>query len=97
MNRLARKWGTDKEHLDKSAMWRHNGAMTIPSKRSSVRDFDRINLRLTAETFALIDAARANRVGNVSRNTWIAEAVAEKLARDTRVNDRHEQGRVANG
>ena len=56
--------------------------MTTNSKPATVRDLDRINLRLSAETFALIDAARAGRPGNVSRNTWIAEAVEEKLARE---------------
>jgi hypothetical protein len=43
---------------------------------------DRINLRLAADTFAEIDAACAARPGHVSRNTWIAEAVQEKLARE---------------
>ena len=56
--------------------------MTTNSKPATVRELDRINLRLSAETFALIDAARAGRPGNVSRNTWIAEAVQEKLARE---------------
>lgn len=78
-------------------MWRHNGAMTIPSKPPTVRDLDRINLRLSAETFALIDTARADRLGNISRNTWITEAIAEKLAREPSANDRCEEGRVANG
>lgn len=78
-------------------MWRHNGAMTTNSKPATVRDLDRINLRLSAETFALIDAARAGRPGNVSRNTWITEAIAEKLARETGANDRREESRVANG
>ncbi len=78
-------------------MWRHNGAMPLISKPSTVRDLDRINLRLSAETFALIDAARADRLGSVSRNTWITEAIAEKLARETSNNDRHEEGQVANG
>jgi uncharacterized protein (DUF1778 family) len=55
-------------------MWRHNGAMTTSSKPATVRDLDRINLRLSAETFALIDAAR-----------------------ETSANDRHGEGRVANG
>jgi len=32
--------------------------------------------------FAAIDAACAARPGNVSRNTWIAEAIEEKLGRD---------------
>lgn len=43
---------------------------------------DRINLRLPAEIFAAIDRARSGRPGHVSRNTWLTEAVAEKLARE---------------
>jgi predicted HicB family RNase H-like nuclease len=43
---------------------------------------DRINLRLSPETFEQIDIARAARPGHVSRNTWLTEAVEEKLARD---------------
>lgn len=43
---------------------------------------DRINLRLAPETFEEIDRARAARPGHVSRNTWVTEAVQEKLARE---------------
>ena len=46
-----------------------------------IRQTDRINLRLPPETFATIDAARRTRPGNVSRNTWITEAIEEKLER----------------
>ena len=53
-----------------------------PDSNTAVRSLDRINLRLAAATFAKIDAACAVRPGNVSRNTWIAEAVQEKLARE---------------
>jgi hypothetical protein len=56
--------------------------MDSDSKTATVRSLDRINLRLAAETFASIDDACAARPGNVSRNTWIAEAVQEKLARE---------------
>jgi len=56
--------------------------MDSDSKPATVRSLDRINLRLAAETFADIDAACSARAGNVSRNTWIAEAVQEKLARE---------------
>ncbi|WP_414429329.1 hypothetical protein [Xanthomonas campestris] len=44
---------------------------------------DRINLRLPPETFRAIDDTRERRAGCVSRNTWIAEAIKEKLARET--------------
>lgn len=51
-------------------------------KAANVHPLDRTNLRLPAGTFAAIDGACAARPGNVSRNTWIAEAIAEKLARE---------------
>ena len=56
--------------------------MVPDSKTATVRILDRINLRLSAETFEAIDAARGTRTGNISRNTWITEAVEEKLTRD---------------
>ena len=43
---------------------------------------DRINLRLSPETFTAIDRVRTGRPGHVSRNTWLTEAVQEKLARE---------------
>jgi hypothetical protein len=43
---------------------------------------DRVDLRLADDTFAAIDAACAARPGKVSRNTWIAESVEEKPARE---------------
>ncbi len=58
-------------------------AHMIPdSKSSTVRTLDRLNLRLPGETFEAIDGARQARPGNISRNTWITEAVEEKLARE---------------
>ena len=56
--------------------------MTADSKATTVGSLDRINLRLPAETFDAIDGCRAERAGVVSRNTWITEAVEEKLARE---------------
>lgn len=49
---------------------------------SSPTPLNRFNLRLATETFAEIDAACAARSGHVSRNTWLTEAVEEKLARE---------------
>lgn len=62
--------------------------MLPDSKSSNVRALDRINLRLSAETFDAIDAARGYRPGAVSRNTWITEAIQEKLAREETGGDR---------
>jgi hypothetical protein len=56
--------------------------MLPDSKMAAIRSLDRINLRLPPETFEAIDAARAVRPGAISRNTWITEAVEEKLGRD---------------
>lgn len=53
------------------------------STRIAPSDPDRINLGLSSETFGSIDAGRAMRAGLISRNTWIAEAIEEKLARET--------------
>ena len=56
--------------------------MHADSKSPTVRSLDRINLRLPGETFDAIDASRNARAGAISRNTWITEAIEEKLARD---------------
>ncbi len=55
-----------------------------PTRSDSVqRPLDRFNLRLDQETFEAIDVVRARRPGNISRNTWITEAIQEKLARES--------------
>ncbi|OWR21116.1 hypothetical protein CD944_05345 [Brevundimonas diminuta] len=56
--------------------------MQRDSTTSTVKPTDRVNLRLPADVFAAIDASCAARAGRVSRNTWVAEAVREKLTRD---------------
>jgi hypothetical protein len=61
--------------------------MIADSKSSNVRRLDRLNLRLAGDTFDAIDAARNARPGNISRNTWITEAVEEKLARERALAD----------
>jgi|GEM_PF-2253982 len=58
-----------------------------PTLSDSSRTLDRINLRLSPEMFEKIDAARSQRVGHVSRNTWITEAIQEKLVRDAANNE----------
>jgi hypothetical protein len=42
----------------------------------------RSNLRLSSELWSAIDKARDKRPGNVSRNTWLIEAITEKLANE---------------
>lgn len=77
-------------------MWRQSGAMITDSKTTRIRILDRINLRLPGETFNAIDAARSERPGMVSRNTWITEAIQEKLAR-VRAEDGLGEGQRRNG
>jgi metal-responsive CopG/Arc/MetJ family transcriptional regulator len=67
------------------------------SKAQTVRSLDRINLRLSNETFGEIDEACDARPGNVSRNTWITEAVQEKLARERAANSPQIRERRAHG
>jgi predicted HicB family RNase H-like nuclease len=67
--------------------------MTDSSKPCAVRAIDRINLRLSPAMFEAIDDARSSRPGNVSRNTWIAEAIEQKLARDAVQFDRQDPDR----
>jgi hypothetical protein len=81
-----------KTKLDAAPVWRHLGAMRPDSKSATVRTLDRINLRLAGETFEAIDDVRGLRPGSVSRNTWITEAVEEKLARERAANGRHGGG-----
>lgn len=70
---------------------RQNGAIMAPMnttpKAAAVRALDRLNLRLPQETVEAIDSARARRIGNVSRNTWITEAIQEKLNRESAKNN----------
>ncbi len=56
--------------------------MQDDSTTSTLKLPDRVNLRLPPEVFAEIDASCALRAGRVSRNTWVAEAIREKLLRD---------------
>jgi hypothetical protein len=42
----------------------------------------RQSLRLEVKVWASIDRERGKRAGNVSRNTWITEAILEKLSRE---------------
>ncbi len=51
-------------------------------RAKNTKPLDRLNLRLSPEVFALLDQACALRPGNLSRNTWIAEAIQEQLARE---------------
>lgn len=66
-----------------------NNSAKIQKKR------DRASLRLDTELIALIDKARSGRVGVISRNTWIAEAIQEKLERE--IGNYIERGKISLG
>jgi hypothetical protein len=60
-----------------------NGTMSrISMMPKRPDDRARQNLRLDPKLWAAIDSARRTRPGNISRNTWITEAILEKVARD---------------
>jgi len=82
--------------MDNLVRWHHGGTMTDSGKSHVVRPLDRINLRLSATTLRAIDAARGRRAGNVSRNTWIAEAIEEKLSREIESSHSNNIGQAAN-
>jgi hypothetical protein len=52
----------------------------MTSNHKQLDDRGRQSLRLDPEVWMAIDAARLRRAGSISRNTWITEAIAEKLA-----------------
>ena len=66
--------------------------LMTPAPSDSTRTLYRINLRIPPEMFAKIDALRSQRVGHVSRNTWITEAIQEKLVRDAANNEQSASG-----
>lgn len=55
--------------------------VSIMTKKSKELQGGRFSLRLPSEVLESIDKECAKRIGCVSRNTWIAEAIAEKLSR----------------
>jgi DNA (cytosine-5)-methyltransferase 1 len=61
--------------LDGAEKRRQAVAMTQPLEH-------RINLRMNAEAFTVIDRLRCEGAGKMSRNAWLAQAVVEKMARD---------------
>jgi metal-responsive CopG/Arc/MetJ family transcriptional regulator len=50
------------------------------------------SLRLDYEMLEAIDRLRARRPGNISRNTWIVEAVQEKIERELQGQNRRRSG-----
>jgi hypothetical protein len=67
-------------YLILAPLWRQNDFMMHPARTTSDRSC--ATLRLDQGIGERIDRARMRRPGNISRNTWITEAILEKLERD---------------
>ena len=70
--------------------------MKTDRKDSRSSALERINLRLSPEVLEAIDAECSRRAGSVSRNTWITEAVTERLER-LALSSRSQSAEGANG
>ena len=53
-----------------------------PAKVEDEQMVKRVNLRIPAKYLQRVDQSLSNRLGNVSRNTWIIEAIVEKLGKE---------------
>jgi hypothetical protein len=69
-------------HPAVSLQWRHVGAIVTFMAESVLEKRSRQSLRLNPKVWASIDRQRGERPGLVSRNTWITEAILEKLSRE---------------
>jgi hypothetical protein len=54
----------------------------MTANHTKLDDRSRQSLRLDREVCTAIDTARLHRAGTISRNSWITEAITEKLARE---------------
>jgi hypothetical protein len=68
---------------------------TMAANHTKLDDRGRQSLRLDPGVRQAIDTARLRRAGSISRNTWITEAIAEKLAREQ--NGDAPRGKVGRG
>jgi hypothetical protein len=59
--------------------------MTANHATTKLDDRGRQSLRLDPEVWTAIDTSRLRRAGSISRNTWITEAIAEKLSREQNI------------
>jgi hypothetical protein len=69
-------------------LWRHILPLFLVAPPES-EDRQRKNIRLEIELWEGIEGSIARRPGKTSRNTWIAEAVREKLERESQATESH--------
>jgi hypothetical protein len=94
---VKRKWFDPQEPSKNILALSNDGAILAPMGPAATQPLDRINLRLPAEVYRAIDANRTRRPGTVSRNTWITEAIHEKLLREGVSNDKQPRAGESNG
>lgn len=56
------------------------------NKKDQSSHLERTNVRLPSEMLQAIDNECKHRAGCVSRNTWIVEAIQERLLRENAIN-----------
>ena len=61
-----------------------NRGGTSSASQEENQERERIfNLRVPESLVAKVDGLRKRRAGKISRNTWILEAIADKIARES--------------
>lgn len=59
-----------------------SGQETLVNPTNNDQEVKRVNLRIPAKYLYCVDQSLTRRLGNVSRNTWIIEAIVEKLGKE---------------
>jgi hypothetical protein len=61
----------------------NRGGSSADSQEENAEKERIFNLRVPESLVAKVDALRKRRTGKISRNTWILEAIEDKLARES--------------
>jgi len=62
----------------------NRGGSSSAASQEELTERERIfNLRVPESIVAKVDALRKRRTGKISRNTWILEAIADKVERES--------------
>jgi predicted HicB family RNase H-like nuclease len=68
---------------DIDAVINRGGSSSAASQEEHMEKERIFNLRVPESLVAKVDALRKRRTGKISRNTWILEAIADKIARES--------------
>jgi len=61
----------------------NRGGSSADSQEENAEKERIFNLRVPESLVAKVDALRKRRTGKISRNTWILEAIEDKIARES--------------